>query len=90
VKKRNTKTKQVGRWTRKRFRNDIFLTNRQNEICELVKEGLSNREIGKKLRLTEKTIKFHLTRAFAHPGFIKKKISTRTRLMKFMCDCEKG
>ncbi len=31
---------------------------------ELVSEGLTNREIGEKLYLTEKTIKYHMTNVF--------------------------
>jgi DNA-binding NarL/FixJ family response regulator len=40
------------------------LTPRQREILELVSEGLSNVEIGKRLFLTESTIKQHLYAAY--------------------------
>ena len=37
----------------------IFLTNRQKEVIELIKNGLSKKEIAQKLFLTEATIKTH-------------------------------
>jgi DNA-binding NarL/FixJ family response regulator len=40
------------------------LTPRQREILELVVEGLSNAEIGKRLFLTESTVKQHLYAAY--------------------------
>jgi DNA-binding NarL/FixJ family response regulator len=40
------------------------LTPRQREILELVVEGLSNVEIGKRLFLTESTVKQHLRAAY--------------------------
>lgn len=40
-------------------------TKRQQSIIDLVCLGMSNKEIGNKLGIAEKTIKFHLTRIFA-------------------------
>jgi DNA-binding NarL/FixJ family response regulator len=40
------------------------LTSRQQEILELVSEGLSNAEIARRLYLSESTVKQHLTRAY--------------------------
>jgi DNA-binding NarL/FixJ family response regulator len=40
------------------------LTPRELEILQLVAEGLSNEEIGKKIFITEKTVKTHLTNIF--------------------------
>ena len=37
------------------------LTEREKEILTLVAEGLTNREIGENLHLTEKTIKHYMT-----------------------------
>ena len=37
------------------------LTEREHEILELVASGLSNKEIGQQLHLTEKTVKHHMT-----------------------------
>jgi two-component system, NarL family, nitrate/nitrite response regulator NarL len=37
------------------------LTEREHEILELVAGGLSNKEIGQQLHLTEKTVKHHMT-----------------------------
>lgn len=56
-----------------RFQNQINLfkvlvakglTNRQAEVACLVTTGLSNKEIGHQLFVTEKTIKFHLVEIY--------------------------
>jgi RNA polymerase sigma factor (sigma-70 family) len=40
------------------------LTKRELEILRLVAEGLTNEEIGKKIFISEKTVKTHLTNIF--------------------------
>lgn len=40
------------------------LTRRETEILKLVAEGLTNEEIGKKIFISEKTVKTHLTNIF--------------------------
>jgi DNA-binding NarL/FixJ family response regulator len=52
----------------------IALTLRETDIVRLIADGLSNKEIGARLTLSEKTVKSHLGRIFA-----KLKISGRTR-----------
>lgn len=42
--------------------NDIVLTSRQKEVLELVVKGYANKEIADQLGLTERTIKFHVSR----------------------------
>ncbi|MGP3948986.1 response regulator [Streptomyces sp. 7N604] len=44
------------------------LTDREREILTLVGEGLTNREIGKRLFLAEKTVKNHISRLLAKLG----------------------
>ena len=46
--------------------NDVLdtLTKREKEILRLVAEGLTNEEIGKKIFISEKTVKTHLTNIF--------------------------
>jgi DNA-binding NarL/FixJ family response regulator len=44
------------------------LSPREREITELVAEGLTNRQIGARLFLSEKTIETHLTRVFQKLG----------------------
>lgn len=39
----------------------LAITNRELEVLELVAEGLSNREIGQRLFLSESTIKTHVS-----------------------------
>lgn len=41
------------------------LTNRETEILRLVAQGLSNKEVGRKLDLQEKTVKHHMTRVLS-------------------------
>ena len=52
-----------------------MLTERENQIMRLVSEGLSNKEIGRRLNITDGTIKVHL-----HHIFQKLEISNRTLL----------
>ncbi|MBB4370448.1 two-component system nitrate/nitrite response regulator NarL [Bradyrhizobium sp. cir1] len=51
------------------------LTDRERQIMRLVSEGLSNKEIGRKLNITDGTIKVHL-----HHIFQKLDVSNRTLL----------
>jgi len=51
------------------------LTEREQQIMRLVSEGLSNKEIGRRLNITDGTIKVHL-----HHIFQKLEISNRTVL----------
>jgi len=44
------------------------LTGRQREILQLVAEGGSTKEIAAKLRITERTVKFHVTAIFNKLG----------------------
>ena len=52
-----------------------LLTERERQIMQLVSEGLSNKEVGRRLNVTEGTIKVHL-----HHIFQKLDISNRTSL----------
>ena len=56
----------------------ITLTERECQIARLVSEGLSNKEIGRVLNITDGTIKVHL-----HNIFQKLEISNRTVLAIF-------
>ena len=44
------------------------LTSRENEIVELVRQGLSNREISRVLTVSQRTVEGHLYRVFAKMG----------------------
>lgn len=44
------------------------LTSRETEILRLVREGLANKQIARRLDITERTVKAHLTSAFARIG----------------------
>ena len=52
---------------------DEVLTGREREVLELVAEGLTNREIGKRLFISEKTASVHLSNLMA-----KLNVSSRT------------
>ena len=54
------------------------LTERERQIMRLVSEGLSNKEIGRRLGLTDGTIKVHL-----HHIFQKLEVGNRTALAAF-------
>jgi DNA-binding NarL/FixJ family response regulator len=53
------------------------ITKREAEVVRLVGEGLSNREIGQRLGLTEHTIKNYLVRVFDKLG-----VSNRVELAR--------
>jgi DNA-binding NarL/FixJ family response regulator len=53
-----------------------LLTNREAEVSELVCQGLTSKQIGAKLFVTEKTIKFHLTHIYK-----KMRLNSRAQLI---------
>src|ERR1700757_1989064 len=56
---------QMSQTTEARYDEAInALTKREKEILRLVAEGLTNEEIGKKIFISEKTVKTHLTNIF--------------------------
>jgi len=54
--------------------SQVQLTARETEVLRLVREGLANKQIARKLRISERTVKAHLTSAFARIG-----VSDRTQ-----------
>lgn len=50
------------------------LTERETEVLGLIGEGLSNKAIGRRLGISDKTVKAHLTRVFSELG-----VSDRTQ-----------
>ena len=48
------------------------LSRRESEVAELVSRGLRNKDVANALFITEKTVKFHLTKIY-------KKIAIRSR-----------
>lgn len=57
------------------------MTQREQEVVELVLRGLSNAAIAEILFVAEKTIKFHLTNIFIKCG-----VKSRSELMAKMFD----
>ena len=57
------------------------LTSRQQEVFHGVQQGLSNKEIGKNLNLSERTVKFHLSALF-----VKFDVGGRMGLMRKSSD----
>jgi len=53
---------------------NVQLTARESEVLGLVKEGLANKQIARRLGISERTVKAHLTSAFARIG-----VSDRTQ-----------
>lgn len=54
------------------------LTNREIEVSELVVMGLSNKEIGNQLFITERTVKAHLVNIYS-----KLELRSRAQLIVF-------
>jgi two-component system, NarL family, nitrate/nitrite response regulator NarL len=52
------------------------LTHRERQIIRLLIEGLSNKEIGRRLKITDGTIKVHL-----HHIFEKLRVTNRTAVV---------
>jgi len=52
----------------------VQLTTREAEVLALVREGLPNRQVARRLDISERTVKAHLTSAFARIG-----VSDRTQ-----------
>jgi DNA-binding CsgD family transcriptional regulator len=48
------------------------LTNKELEVAELAAQGLSNREIGVRFRIVDRTVEQHLTRAFRKLGITRR------------------
>jgi ATP/maltotriose-dependent transcriptional regulator MalT len=46
----------------------VRLSERENQVLRLVAEGLSNQEIGERLFITERTVRFHMTSIFQKLG----------------------
>ncbi len=53
---------------------NVQLTARESEVLDLVKDGLANKQIARRLGISERTVKAHLTSAFARIG-----VSDRTQ-----------
>jgi len=51
-------------------RTNVDLTARETEVLVLVREGLSNKQIARRLGITERTVKAHLTSVFARIGVV--------------------
>jgi DNA-binding NarL/FixJ family response regulator len=49
-------------------RSDVELTVRETEVLGLVRAGLSNKQIARRLGITERTVKAHLTSCFQRIG----------------------
>ena len=49
-------------------RTDVELSRREREVLELVAEGLPNKLIARRLEISERTVKAHLTSVFAQIG----------------------
>lgn len=57
------------------------LSKRETEVYALVTRGLSNKEIGSKLFVAEKTVKYHMTSILKKMG-----LKTRFELMRFAAE----
>ena len=46
----------------------VQLTGRESEVLSLVRQGLANKQVARRLGISERTVKAHLTSAFARIG----------------------
>lgn len=68
---------------RKRLTNTLDdLTLSERAVASLVGEGLSNAQIATKLRITESTVKKHVSAAL-----LKLQLESRTQLMRSVLTC---
>jgi DNA-binding NarL/FixJ family response regulator len=65
-------------------RPELKLTKTESKIVELIVDGFSNREIGNKLSISEKTVKAHLGSIFA-----KLSLKSRYQLMSYALKVQK-
>jgi DNA-binding NarL/FixJ family response regulator len=49
---------------------EVDLTPRENEVLVLVRQGLANKQIARRLGISERTVKAHLTSVFASIGVV--------------------
>ncbi|MGZ4674456.1 MAG: response regulator [Ilumatobacteraceae bacterium] len=49
---------------RRSLRETVALSEREREVLLLVRDGLANKQIGRRLGITERTVKAHLTKIF--------------------------
>lgn len=61
------------------------LTKRQNEILKLIQSGLSNKEVARKLAISDGTVKQHLVEAFR-----RLKVTNRTQAAQLVTQAEEG
>jgi len=62
---------------------EALLTSREQEILRILMQGGTNKEIGRKLFISEKTVKSHLNSIF-------KKLNVRRRLEAILCAIKQG
>jgi DNA-binding NarL/FixJ family response regulator len=66
-------------------RGDAILSKREHDVVQCVAEGLSNREIAARLKLTEHTIKNYLFRIFDKLG-----VSSRVEVVLYAFSCRES
>jgi DNA-binding NarL/FixJ family response regulator len=65
----------VGQRLRRRLREDYNLTEREVDVANLIRGGLTNRQISEELNISEGTVKTHLWNLFQ-----KLQVSNRTMI----------
>jgi DNA-binding CsgD family transcriptional regulator len=57
------------------------LTPRQKEVCDLAVQGLTDKEIGRRLGISHRTVQDHVSNAFQIYG-VKNKVGLLYRMME--------
>jgi DNA-binding NarL/FixJ family response regulator len=64
------------------------LTARERQVLTLVADGLTNRQIGRRLRVSETTVKTHLVRSFAKLGVDDRTAAVTVALQRGLLDLD--
>lgn len=65
---RTERNRTAGRVSRSRYAGRATMTGRERQIAELVRDGLTNRVIARRLHIAEKTVEMHLSNLFTKLG----------------------
>lgn len=69
---------------------DISLSDREVEVLNLVSHGFSNREVGKKLHISEATVKTHLIHIFNKLGVNDRTVAVRVAFERGILQLNNG
>jgi DNA-binding NarL/FixJ family response regulator len=66
--------------------DQVKVTPRDQQVLNLLAQGCSNKEIGRELNISPRTVKQHLRRLFCHAGILDG--HKRVKLARYLCERE--